>query len=472
MISGYLNSKQDLVDLLNGCLSNRVGTLDLFLGVRVVSLYIDKGLIKGFRLGDGEEVNTQNKRSTLLYHLSEFMEDAKAFFTFREGKKEKFFELEEPFFMEELVLQLQLVHSELKSLMERVITPMAVVKVIKNFGQAEFYNGKSVYQILVNSNTSLAEELRRLKSLFSGGYLDIDQFYSPEPLKEKVKIEYLVKEIEAEKVNFITLLESCHFNNSNGIIQIIGENFEFELYYKKGKLFAVYPCNSEIFDFFLAPKNNSVLNVIEVSENIIDLLTLKHSEERVVNSLSGSFLELGKALVGMGIEAKTGMITIYSEGFKNYIIYRDGHLIGIVEDGLKGLRLVKSLPVDRVEWIDIAIYQPMENIQHVIHQFLINTIYGIILKYAGHLNHIILSHLASSDLLKYNEGVIVYRRKPKDEREVLDFLQFLLDFSYRMLGNNRLERELEISLQPYRDILKILKVEEYLKLPGYEGFAR
>ncbi len=464
MISGYLNSKQDLVDLLNGCLSNRVGTLDLFLGVRVVSLYIDKGLIKGFRLGDSEEVNTQNKRSILLYHLSEFMEDAKAFFTFREGKKEKVFELEEPFFVEELVLQLQLVHSELKSLMERVITPMAVVKVIKNFEEANFYESKSIYQILISSKNSLVEEIRKLKSLFAGGYLDINQFSNPELLKEEIRLEYLMKEVEADRVNLITFLESIYHSKFSGIIQIIGGDFEFELYYKRGRLFAVYPYNSEIFEFLLTPKGNSVLNVIDVSESIIDLLTLKHSEEKVVNSLSGSFLELGKALVGMGIEAKTGMITIYSEGFRNYIIYRDGHLIGIVEDGLKGLRLVKSLPVDRVEWIDIAIYQPMENIQQVIHQFLINTIYGIILKYAGHLNHIILSHLASSDLLKYNEGVIVYRRKPKDEEESFAFLQFLLDLSYNVLGNDRLERELETSLQPYRDILKILKVEEYLKI--------
>lgn len=464
MISGYLNSKQDLVDLLNGCLSNRVGTLDLFLGVRVVSLYIDKGLIKGFRLGDGEEVNTQNKRSILLYHLSEFMEDAKAFFTFREGKKEKVFELEEPFFVEELVLQLQLVHSELKSLMERVITPMAVVKVIKNFEEANFYESKSIYQILISSKNSLVEEIRKLKSLFAGGYLDINQFSNPELLKEEIRLEYLMKEVEADRVNLITFLESIYHSKFSGIIQIIGGDFELELYYKRGRLFAVYPYNSEIFEFLLTPKGNSVLNVIDVSESIIDLLTLKHAEEKVVNSLSGSFLELGKALVGMGIEAKSGMITIYSEGFKNYIIYRDGHLIGIVEDGLKGLRLVKSLPVDRVEWIDIAIYQPMENIQQVIHQFLINTIYGIILKYAGHLNHIILSHLASSDLLKYNEGVIVYRRKPKDEEESFAFLQFLLDLSYNVLGNDRLERELEVSLQPYRDILKILKVEEYLKI--------
>ncbi|WPM33014.1 hypothetical protein IAE16_04870 [Hydrogenobacter sp. T-2] len=465
MISGYLSSKQDLVDLLNGCLFNRVGTLDLFLGVKVVSLYTDKGLIRGFKLSDSEEVNSQNKRSILLYHLSEFMENPKAFFTFREGQREKIFELEESVSVEELVLQLQLVHSELKSLMERVITPMAVVKVIKNFEEAEFYNSKSIYQILVSSNNSLVEEIRKLKSLFSSGYLDINQFYNPELLKEEIKIEYLMKGVEAERVNLITLLDSFHFSKFSGIIQIIGGDFEFDLYYKKGRLSAVYPYNSEIFDFFLTAKNNSVLNVIDIGGGIIDLLMLKHSEEKAVSGLSGSFLEVGKMLIGMSTEGRSGMITIYSEGSKTYIIYREGLLLGIIEDGMEGLKFVKSLPVEKVAWVDIALYQPMENIRDVIHQFLLNAIYSILLKHAGHLNHIILSQLASSDVLKYNEGVIVYRRKPKGEEGVFGFLQFLLDLSYSVLGNEKLERELEISLQPYRDILKILNVEEYLMLP-------
>jgi len=116
--------------------------------------------------------------------------------------------------------------------------------------------------------------------------------------------------------------------------------------------------------------------------------------------------------------------------------------------------------------MDIVLYQPMENIRDVIHQFLLNAIYSILLKHAGHLNHIILAQLASSDVLKYHEGVIVYRRMPRGEEGVFGFLQFLLDLSYSVLGNERLERELEIALQPYRDILKILKVEEYLMLPG------
>ncbi|MFN3264509.1 MAG: hypothetical protein ACK42C_06385, partial [Aquificaceae bacterium] len=167
----------------------------------------------------------------------------------------------------------------------------------------------------------------------------------------------------------------------------------------------------------------------------------------------------------MGMEGRTGMITVYSDGSRTHIIYRDGLLMGIVEDGSEGLRLVKSLPVERIEWVDIAFYQPMDNIRNVIHQFLLNAIYGIILKHAGHLNHLILAQLASSDVLKYHEGVILYRRMPRSEEEVFGFLQFLLGLSYNMLGNERLERELEIALEPYRDILKILKVEEHLVLP-------
>ncbi len=465
MISGYIRSKQELVDLLNGCLFNRVGILDLFLGIKVVSLQIQNGLIRGFKLSDYNEGSPENKRSVLLYHLSEFMESPEAFFTFREGRGEKVFELEEPISVEELVLQLQLAHSELKSLIERVITPMAVIRVVKNFEEASFYEGKNIYQILANSKNSFVEEVRKLKSLFSSGHLDINQFYNPELVREEIKIEYLMKEVEAERVNLITLLESFHFSKFSGIIQIVGGDFEFDLYYKKGKLSAVYPYNSEIFDFFLTPKGNSLLSVISIDGGAVDLLMLRHSEEKIVSGLSGYFIETGKILIGMGVEGKTGIITAYGEGSKTHTLYKDGLLLAIVEEGKEGLRLVKNLPVQKIEWVDMAFYQPMDNIRLVIHQFLLNAIYGILLKHAGHLNHLILAQLASSDVLKHYEGTILYRKIPRNEEEVFGFLQFLLDLSHNMLGSERLERELEIALEPYRDILKILKVEDYLAIP-------
>ncbi len=465
MISGYILSKQELVDLLNGCLFNRVGTIDLFIGTQVVSLYTERGFIKGFKLSDGGERAVENKKSTLLYHLSELMENPNVFFTFREGKKENILELEEPVFVEELVLQLQLVHSELKSLMERAITPMAIIRSIKDFEDASFYDGKNIYQILTTSKNGIIEEIRKLKSLFVGGYLDINQFHSPELFREEIKIEYLMKGVEVNRINLITLLESFYFSKFSGIVQLVGGDFEFELYYKKGRLFAVYPYNSEIFDFFMTSRSTSLLNVVGVDENTVDLLALKHSEEKVVNGLSGFFLEAGKILIGMSTEGKTGMITVYSEGARTYVIYKDGSLLGIVVDDSDGLRLVKSLPAENIQWVDIVFYQPMDNIRGITHQFLLNVIYSILLKHAGHMNHLILAQLASSDILKYNEGMIMYRRNPRSEEEVFGFLQFILDISYNILGNEKLERELQTALEPYRDILKILKVEEYLMLP-------
>lgn len=79
MISGYLSSKQDLVDLLNGCLFNKRGLLNIFLGAKVVSLYVDKSLVKGFKSPTDEKVGKFNRRSLLLYQLFEFMNNPEVF---------------------------------------------------------------------------------------------------------------------------------------------------------------------------------------------------------------------------------------------------------------------------------------------------------------------------------------------------------------------------------------------------------
>ncbi|MCS7171196.1 MAG: hypothetical protein NZ851_02650 [Aquificaceae bacterium] len=465
MISGYLNSQQDLVDLLNGCLFNKVGVLDLFLGAETVSLYVERGLIRGFKLGVEEKQKGKNVKSQLLYHLSEFMESPEAFFTFREGENEPMLELEDPIPVEELVLQLQLVHREIKSIMDRVITPMAIVKVLKSFEKSDFYEGKNVYQILVYNQGSLVEEVRKLKSLFAEGYLDINQFYGPDFPSEETRIEYMMKNVETTKVNLITLLENFQLSKFNGFVEIRRGDFEFNLYYKKGKLFAVYPYNSEIFDFLLNPRDKSYMNVVSVGSGILDLLVLKHSEDKTICGLPANFFEVGKALMGMVLERRTGMLTFYHEDRKNHILYRDGTFVGVVREEDGEIKVVKKVPYNKSGLVDMVFYQPMENIGYVVHQFLINLIYGILLRHAGHLNQLILTQLSFSDVLKYQDGTILYRKKPTDSEEIFGFLHFLLDLSYNMLGRGKLERELETVMEPYRDIVKILRVEEYIKLP-------
>lgn len=464
MISGYLSSQQDLVDLLNGCFFSKVGMLNLFLGMNTVSLYVEKGLIRGFKLGTSENIPHANKRSMLLYHLSELMESPEAFFTFREGSAEEIIELEEPMSAEELGLQLQLVHKELKSLVDRVITPLAVVKVLKSFEKSDLYDGKSIYHILVSSPSSLVEEIRNLNSLFSKGYLDINQFQNPEALRDEIEIDYLMKNVETERINLITLLENFQLSKFTGIMRITGDDFEFELYYKKGRLFAVYPCNPEIFDFILNPKSRSFLSVIKIGNSMLDLIILKHAEDRVVSGLPASFVEVGKILIAMSVEGKTGVIIIYSGSCRSYILYKEGMLLSIIKEDGEGAKVISKLSFEKTGWIDVVFYQPMENIKDAVHLFLLNLLYGILLRHASHLNQMVLAQLSSSDVLKYQEGMILYRRIPRDEGEAFSFLQFLLDLSYNVLGQDRFEQELEIALQPYRDILKILKVEEYIKL--------
>lgn len=465
MISGYISSQQELVDLLNGCLFGKVGILDLFLGVDTVSLRIERGLIWGFKLGGEESPPEGNKKAILLYHLSEFMESPEAFFTFREEEREGMVELEEPLSVEELVLQLQLVCGELKLLIERVITPMAVVKVSKPFQGADFYEGKSVYHILLSSKGSLVEEIRKLNTLFAGGYLDINQFYGPDNVDRRASIEYMMKKVEVGRINLLNLLESLHLSKFDGLVEIAGDNFEFNLYYKKGRLFAVYPYNLEVFDFLLNPRGNTRMSVVSISHWVLEILMLRHAQEKLIGGLPASFLEVGKTLMGMALERKTGMLTLYSGGSKSYVLFKEGVLLCVVREEGGELKVVKKIHYDGAGWVDLVFYQPMENIKYVVYQYLFNLVYGMLLKQGGQINPLIFAQLSLSETLKYQEGNIVYRKMPLDEEEAFGFLQFLLDLSYSVLGRERLERELEMVLEPYRDILKILEVDSYFILP-------
>lgn len=466
MISGYISSRQGLVDLLNGYLSTRAGTLDLFFGSDIVSLCVDRGLIKGFRVSEDEYAHgdLKNRRSMLLYKLTEFFERPEAFFTFREERVDCI-ELEEPMHAEEMVLQLQLINQELKSLMERVIAPTAVVRVLKKFEGSDLYSDRNIYHILVNSPSSLVEEIRRIKSLFSEGYIDICQFSPVEEISEDSGVEYLFEKVELNKVSMPTIFESLQLSGFSGLVQIVGSDAQFEIYFKKGELIAVYPYSIDIFDFLLSPAVGSYLNVVDIKTKVIDLMLLKHSENKVVSGLPGSFVEMGKVLMGMNRERRTGMVTVYLEGTKYYLTYRDGILTSVVEEGRDGLKGHRALVFSSVGWIDIAFYEPMENVRMICYLFLINILYGILLKHAGHVNQSVLSYLSSSDIFKHEEGVITYRRMPKDYDGVFAFLHFLLDLSYSMLGKEKLGEKLQIALQPYRDILRIMNVEDYLRLP-------
>ncbi|MFN3870373.1 MAG: hypothetical protein ACK4MW_02675 [Aquificaceae bacterium] len=462
MISGYLSSKQDFVDLLNGCLFNKRGLLSLFLDTNVVSLYVDKSLVKGFKVPIEDDVEKLNKRSLLLYQLSEFMNNPEAFFTFREGNEKGIIMLEEPISAEELVLQLQLISQELNKLIDKVITPYAVVKVVKNSPEDSLYRGKSIYKILISSEKSLLDEIRHLDSLFSQGILDIDKFQSLEVYEGDAEIDCSIRSVEVEKVNLGALLKGLKLSKFTGLVNIKGESFNFEIYYRSGKVTALYPYDMHIFELLVSAKR-CILNIIKIPESLLDLLVLKHAEHRAINSLPVDFLEVGKLLMSMNIEGKSGAIIVNALDIKEYVLYKNGNLVGILQERVDDIRVVRKLSLDKPSWIDVVFYQPMDNIRELAQLFLINILHGLILKYAGHLSVRILSRISSSEVFKHENGVILYRKMPKEEKEVSDLLSFLLDLSYKLLGKERFEKELETILSPYREVLKILQIEDYIK---------
>ncbi len=470
MLSGYINTAQDVIDIINSCLINKEGILDFFSNGSFISLYIQKGKVKAFSVPSFEGVSEslKNRTALLFYHLSEVLENPEGFFTFREDTPiENFLNLEQSIQAEELVLQLQLVSQELKNLIDKIITPFAVLKVQKPFEGMEKYDEKSLYEIIGSSEDSIIDTLRKVKELFSQGFLDIHQFYQIDIERNKFLTEYIIKDVEAKKININTILENLQLSKFTGFLKATDQSNEFEMYYVKGKPISLYPINYDFFEFFLNQSNSMHISVISMDATSMSLYMLKHSENRSVNSLQGDFLEVGKVFMGMSRTKSSGLIMLHMPQKKVYILYEEGKMRGMLEEDQGHIKTISQLKLEKPFWMDLIFYEPMGNMGSVVYLFLINLVYGILLKHVSDVNQSIIGYTASSDLFVYEEGSIKYRRRPKEEDDViLGFLSTLLDIGYRTLGQKKLEEALEISLQPYRDAFKIMDVEEFIKLPN------
>jgi len=438
MISGYLSSQQDFVDLINGFLFNKEGVLEIYLEGSSIELYIENGFIKGFYTDtEGLRAEEINKESLLLYSLFSMLDNPNALFSFKNApKREYHFKLEEPISAEELILRLQLAHQEFKSLLNLIITPYATIRVLKPFENMQNYDSRTFVSVILTSTETLISETRKLQELLRAGFLDIGQFSTPEAGKRAYEVDYMVKDVNIKNVNMFSILESLGTSKFTGFISIRGASDNYELYFKRGKAVALYPYNFDFFDFILTPQAGSVMDVVSMPEEILNKFILKHSKRKFISSLPHNFIELGKVF------------------------------IGIVKDGFSGLlvllKIYKAEPYRDDFLVDLILYDQMENFLEVIHLLLINVAYGVILRHNDQMVQSILYYLSSSDFFKIAEGSIYFRTDPKGRREeILGFLSFLLDVGYKILGKKKLEEELESALHPYKEVFKVLDIEEY-----------
>ncbi len=465
MISGYLSSQQDLVDLINGYLSNKQGVLEIYLKGRSIDLYVENGYIKSFYTEtEGLKAEEINKKSLLLYSLFDILDNPNALFSFKKApEREYHFKLEEPISAEELILQLQLAYQEFKSLLNLIITPYATIRVLKPFENMQNYEGRTFVSVILTSNETLTSETMKLQKLIRAGFLDIGQFSTPETGKRIYEVDYILKDVSIENVNIFSVLESLIIGKFTGFINIYNNYNKHELYIQKGKPIALYPHNFDFFDLLLTPRADLAIDVVSMPEEIINKFILKHSNRRLISGLPDSFIELGKTFIGIIKSGFTGLLMLQKAKERMYFAYDNGVLLASLLENEK-VKICNVDPYKEDFLVDLIPFEPMENFLEVMHLLFINVVYGVILKHSNQVVQSILYYFSSSDLFRVMEGSIHFRVNPKGRREeILSFLSFLLDVGYKILGKKKLEEELENSLHPYRDIFRVLEVEEYVE---------
>jgi hypothetical protein len=465
MISGYLSSQQDFVDLINSYLFNKQGVLEIYLEGRSIELYVENGLIKGFYTEtEGLKAEEINKKSLLLYSLFNILDNPSALFSFKNSLEGEYhFKLEEPISAEELILQLQLAYQEFKSLLNLIITPYATIRVLKPFENMQNYECRTFISVILTSNETLISETRKLQELLRAGFIDIGQFSTPETGKRIYEVEYILKGLSIKNANIFSVLESLIISKFTGFVNIYDNHNNYELYIQKGKPIALYPYSFDFFDLILTPQADLVMDVVSMPEEIINKFILKHSNRRLISGLPDSFIELGKTFIGIIKNGFTGLLTLQKANERMYFAYDKGVLLAsLLENGK--LKICNADPYKDGFLVGLIPFEPMENFLEVMHLLFINVVYGVILKHSDQMVQSISHYLSSSDLFKMMEGSIYFRVNPKGRREeILSFLSFLLDVGYKILGKKKLEEELENSLHPYRDIFKVLEIEEYVE---------
>ncbi len=468
MLSGSLEKQQDLIDLINGYLINRVGVLDLFGTKSSISLKIEHGNITAFSSKEAQESREilSNKKSALLFYMVEFLDSSLGFFSFREELPgEEFIHLEEGLHVEELILQTQLAIVELRSLLERLITPYAVLRAQESFPDMESYDGKSLYEIIITSKNGFVETLRTVKDLISKGLLDVHQFYQPVDEKDISKASVLIEGVEVARIRLLSIMESLKPGKFSGFLRIESQGFPAYLYYIKGRPVALYPISYPLFEFLIDPGKNARISAVKLDERVVKLLMLRHLQKKPIAGMTDKFLEIGKLLMGMSMESRSGMLVVRSTAGTYYMLYEKGSVIGLLKEKEDGV--VEDVPefnIRRPYWVELAFFEPMENMDKVVYMFIINTAYGIILRSGKeHLANSVISYVAGSDVFKYEEGQIKYRKAPTNTDDVVSFMSFLLDTGYKILGEKRLEEELEYLLQPYKEVFDTLNVQDYIK---------
>ena len=470
MFYGYIDNIRTLSGLISGLLQGRSGVMELFVNNRYLSIYVRDNLIHSFTCNlDTDKPREANAQNVLIYCISEMLENPEGFFAFYVEELDNPLNLDSPMDIEELTIQSIIVRKELDKILEKVISPYATLKATSDSEELKEFDNRTLLDILFTSKEHITQLVRRLEDLLNEGKLDIHKFTEEEKdVFKELKIDYFLSDINLDKVNLVAVLESIKRSKFSGTVRIsLGDSLVI-LFYKNGELISIFPKNIDVFEFLLNPYSGAELSIMEMDERLVDYISLRYLSYPHIMELSSDFMEVSKLFLGLSKYKKNALLFIEEEDKNRYIIFDKGSLVAPINEIDNKFEHSTDLKFKEPFKVSLYLYRNVRNIESFMYLFLLNITLQIILK----LSLKGLWEDVSFKLLRYtylklgedNKLYLIRSLREEEQEELLSLVSEILEDLAKEIGEKRQEEELELQLRPFKDIFKVLDIEEYLKV--------
>ncbi|WP_457601330.1 hypothetical protein [Hydrogenivirga sp.] len=467
MFYGYIGDSRGLSDVITGLLQGRSGTLELFVNRYFLSLKVEGGLITEFKCDVGsfnkKKVNYYN---LLVYCLAEMLSNPEGFFAFYEESKMKATPLESPVGSDELMIQATIVRKELDEIVDRIISPYAIFKATGKDRELTFFDGKNVIDAVALSGDSVVSVVRKIRDLLLEGKLDIYEFRESEGGEEH-DIDYMMESVPLKRVNIVAILESLKAGSFSGIARISSPTYTINMFYENGEMFAVYPVDYDIFEFFLSPDRNAEISLVTLDSSIVKFIAMRFLAKPEIDTVSSNFMEISKLFLGLSKHRKDALLLVSEKKGDRFIVFREGKLLMSLIEAEGKFKPFSTLKFEEPYFVSLYFYRKVANIAPVVYLFMINEVLSVFMKHApSKMNTLVLREAVRYPFLVLSEGKFHLTRNPgeEEERQLLNFLSFMLDLGAQEFGEKKQEEELEFQLRPFKDIFRVLDVDKYLKI--------
>ena len=469
MFYGYIGDSKGLNDVVSSLLQGRSGILELFVNRYFLSMKVKDGVITEFKcdISGFSNKKSVNSYNLLVYCIAEILSNPEGFFAFYEDTRAKGSLIDSPVGSDELMIQATIVRKELDEIMEKVISPYAIFKAEEKNPDLNFFEGKNIVEVIALSEDPIVSVVRKVKELLQEGRLDIYEFREGESGHE-FEIDYLMEKVPLRKVNIVAILESLKNSNFSGIAKISSPTYTINLFCESGNIFAVYPVDFDIFEFFLSPDRNAELSLVNIDRSIVKFIALRYLAKPDIDTVSSNFMEISKLFLGLSKHRRNALLLISEKRGDRFIVFRDGQLVASLNESEGVFRVTNSLNFEEPYFVSLFFQRKVDNIAPLVYLFMINEVLSVFMKHSPtKINTMVLREVVKYPFLTLQEGKLHLIKNPgeNEEERLLNLLTFILDLCSQEIGEEKQAEELEFQLRPFKDIFKVLDIDKYLKIP-------